>query len=748
MITISDAPSALEHLSLFQTTDALLDHLPVLVFYGPSTIGNSTNNSSRIQAHVYSLAGFQSFPRLTIAPTSPLYAAVKHLPLDQQGDEVSRGLAVSLLSYFAGLSKTVKDALRDRAAARRHDGQAPMMFDEMHAGDLASNLTEIEDSTDIAKYVENALAAQVVSWMDMHVVLPQDTIQRGVLQEEAGPVPLFDDDGLPLYHFGRYNSVVEQLGSPTFLPTSKIQRAPSRPTAHSRSKILSKDQKIALRRELCELIDTEKNYINKMHNLNKSVAVDFQHKSQSAAVLGLFPKSAIAILEVNDSFYNDIQAVVDATENEAIKDIEHSANADREPMQPISQSGRKDATGITEVAQRLLKWLPKFISPYRDYLRASSNFSTFIAQILADYASIASKHLQDIGEQRLRSALIEPVQRLPRYSLFIDNIIALLPRAHPALASLLKAKDLITDICALDAPTAGDNIRATRILKKIVQRWPEPFVPTGRLKAAVDAVVLGPPFVRDERTTTEVILVFATHIVILQKANEGALTARGIIAEVDRPSTSLNAIGSAGPGTSCGLTFLEAFPLADLNISESENSRSIRFTCLAKPALTYDSPSEFSYVARTIALFGPYDGKASKFVEEVIKARIEGIFIESVRESDRWALRSVNPTARGIGLISALSDGGPDDVASPNGKSCQIRVHIDGMDSTKEILDQCGGGKIAASISVSGSGEYHLKTESIGGTKFADDCTKDNIATVLIARGKPCGQCCDRAYVS
>ena len=747
MIPLSESPrpTCLHRLSLFYTTDALLDELPVLIFYGPSTVGNSTNNSSRIQAHVYSLAGFQSFPRLTVAPTSPLYAAVNHLPSEQQGDEISRGLAVSLLSYFAEVPTAVKNALRGRAAARRVDGPAPMMFDEMHAGDLASDLTEIEDSRDIANYLSAALAAQVLSWTDMHMVLPPGTVQRAISYDETEALPLFDDCGLPLYRYGQYSSLVDNLGMPTFLPTSKIQRAPSRPTVHSKSKVIVKDQKISLRRDLCELVDTERSFIDKMDDLVNSLAVNFKRKSQSASVLALFPESAASILEVNSSFYNDIQAILDETENEAIQDIEGSANSDTDSIHPFLRSGRRDPTGTTQIAKALLQWFPKFVSPYRDYLRASIDFSAAIGQIVGDNFSNASRHLQDIGEQHLRSTLIEPVQRLPRYSLLIDNMVNVLPRAHPALTSLLKAKDIITDICALDIPTAGDNTRVARVLRDLVKEWPTLFLPTGRLIAAVDIAELEPPYVLRDRTANEVLLLFAANVVILRKLGENALSARGVIAEVDRPSASFNTNRTPETSTNSGLTFVKTFSLVDLNLSESEDSTSMRLTFSTKSVSAYARSHEGSCVTKTIALLGSYEGKAPKLSEEIIKAKMEGLFVEGVRESDRWALRTIAPAAGGMGIVVALSDDGMRDMANPGKESCRIRVYLDGSISTKSYLEQHPCSTIAACITSSAAGGYHMEIEGVGGTRFTDDCSEDSVVAVLVARGEHISMSGDRA---
>ena len=736
MITLAAPPPALSssNLSLYYAQDALLDDLPVLVFYGPSTTGNSTQNSSRIQAHIYSLAGFQTFPRITVAPTSPLYVAVTHLPTEHQGDEVSRGLAVSLLSYFAGLPKALKASLRDRAAARRPNRAAPMMFDEMHAADVAATMIEVEDRQEIANYVTLALETQVLSWVDMDVFLPPGTIQRAQSSDGEDNTPLFDNDGLPLYHYGQYTSIIESLGSAAFLPTSKLQRAPSRSTAHGKSRILSKDHKIALRREMCELVDTESSYTGKLQDLVQFIAADFRQICRSELVNGLFPESLNRILETNQRFSEDVQAVLDETENEAIKDIEGNINSESEIGSPITQGRRRDPTGSLHLAKALLRWFPKFMGPYQDYLEASTNFSIIIGQVLADQSSAVSKHLHEFGEQRLRSALIEPVQRLPRYSLFIDNMVNLLPASHPSLPILLKARDIITDICALDTRLPGDSARSVKILRNIVANWPATFSPRGRLITAVDVLELNPPYATTGEGAAGIVLLFVDSIVLLQKIGNSSLSARGIIAETDRPTTSANAFLSSSLSLDRDIKFSGAYDLSQLRFSESESGHMIRMTLFGGTTSELDTSRHSQSFTKVFLMLGSYDSKAARFSEEVVKARIESRFPEAARDSGKWALRSINPSQGTLGVLIALLEEQPERMTIYTQGRCQIRLFVDVSQDRDSNLVQNHATEIAGSITTLGSGSYHLLIKSIDGTRFTDSCTSENLWSVLLRR--------------
>ena len=739
MITLSPPLPELsaDELSLYYAQDDLLEGLPVFVFYGPSTTGNSTQNSSRIQAHIYTLAGFHSFPRLTVAPTSPLYAAVNHLPSEQQGDEISRGLAVSLLSYFATLPKELKTTLRTRAASRRPNGMAPMMFDEMHAGDLAATMEELDQKLELTAYLTSALSTQTLSWVDMDVVLPEGTIRRATSDTSQEQEPLFDKDGLPLYHYGQYKSIIEALGSPAFLPTSKLQRAPSRPTVHNKSKTLSKDQKISLRREMCELVDTESNYISKINDLANSVAVEFRRNARSNICEALFPQALNHIVAVNESFYQDILSVLDETENDAIRDIEGGAGNETDLGSPVTQGRRRDPTGSTHFAKVLVRWFPKFMGPYQDYLRASIDFPEIIGQSIAGGSSAVPTFLQTFGEQRLRSALIEPVQRLPRYSLLIDNMISLLPSSHLALTSLLQARDIITEICNLETSTTADLTRSSRILRNLVADWPATLSFAGRLITAVDVTELYPPYVANGGGMMGLLLLFSDIIVLLQKIGENPLSARGVIAEVNRPTTSTNALLSSALILDKGLKFQAALDLTQLHIAESEDGQIVRLAVSRPIENTIGTTANKSHHStKVFSMLGPYLGKAARFSEEVAKARIEARFSESLRESGKWALRSISPAGGTLGVLISLYEARPDVTCVPTTGLCQVRLIVDGAETARQLVADVVGMRVAACITSCNSGVYRLDTEGADGTCFTDNCTSENLNTILLARRK------------
>ena len=747
MLTLSAPLPALltENIALYYTKDASLEDLPVIIFYGPSTTGNTTHNSSRIQAHIYSVAGFQSFARLTVAPTSPLYAAVHHLPTEKQGDEVHRGLAVSLLSYFAGVPKGTKACLKELVARRRHDRLAPAMFDEMHAGDLAASMIKVDDPKDTLEYVTSALSPQTLSWIDMDVKLPPGTIERVMSGDGPESTPSVGDDGLPLYRFGAFDPLIDSMGIPTFLPTSKLKRAPSRPTAHGRNSVLTKDQKVTLRRDMCELLDTEQRYVQKLDVLVHKTAKDFRQGTSGRVAeelnQRLFPVSLTRIFEVNAGFCEEIEDTLGSSEEEAIKDIE-GVLQDGNQSGSVAFKGRlRDITGATAFAKTLVNWLPRFKAPYQEYMRLSTNLSSVLNEALRSDMPTAS-HVQAIGEQHLRSLLIEPVQRLPRYSLLIDSMISALPSSHSAMTSLFKAKDLVTDICALDGEGSADTSHALSRLRELVDHWPSSPCPKGRIIAAVDVCELLPPFSESLGGQPGLLLLFSDCLILLSKITSHALSARGLLAEIERPATRSS---SLTVDQDRALAFAANFSLCEALTSESENGRLLWLAGFGDRLLGRTDSNVQSVInpacVKVLLLQSAYEGKAARLSEDIAKARIEGRFPEALRDSDKWSLRTIQPSSDGLGLLAAVfEDPSKEGMAVSEIKS-RICMHIGGSETTKSLLNTDPNLDIAISVSLLENRNYRLDFRTSENTTSTDVATAEDAPLVLSKRRK-CTKTC------
>lgn len=751
-------------LTLFSGNDVLLTGTPILVFHGSSTTTNSTQNSSRIQVHIVSAAGVQSYPRITISPNSSFYAAVNFLPRDKQGDEVYRGLAFALFKYFKELPEAAKSSLVLQSAASgnvagavnrgKRPGSAPSLFAEQHAADLASSMVRVENAPQVMIDLESALRSQNINHVDVDLVLPPGSIAPFEATDEAELDDVDEDDLLPdptLRQYGVYARLVRLFGTVGFLPTSKLRRAPSKPSSLSRSRSFVKEQKVALRRDLSELIDTEERYVVKMHDLVNNLAVTFRQKSQARHVESsspstqelerLFPPSLDHILEINSAFLAAARQVMDDSEEDAMRDLESSETGSTGSRHGAA-SRVKDPTGALALSRVLLEYFPQFEAPYQQYMRASQEFPQIISRFTKQPSSF-SQRVQQTGEQKLRSAIIEPVQRIPRYSLFIDNIIGHLPFNHPAIQPMLKARDIITQICSLDDD--GDTSQVVNRLRNLVEAWPTSFYPKGRLITAVDFVELVPPYHINSSTTSNpiregMLLLFADCVTILRKSRDCNISARGLMAEVDKPSaTTLIAPLQAAAGGHkhvYALGFSGWHVLGDTRFTMSDDGSSIWMSSshdLKDPFNGRDRSQAAS--VRQLYLQTNYDGKALKLTEEITKARIEGRFSEAERETDRWSLRQVK-TSTGLSLHTAVFSEGIDTLMEGRREPCSLRVVIDHAKGTKGAPVGHYGVEIVANVTTMVEGErYRLEVVGLHNKVFIDEVIIEHLLPILSKRG-------------
>ena len=643
-------------LSLFYATDRSLGDLPVLVFYGASTTVNSTLNNSRIQVHVYSLAGFRSFPRVTIAPTSALYTPVNHLPTELQGDEVYRGLAIGLLSYFKSIPTAKASALKDLAARNHVRHASAGIFNEIHAAQLAAQMADSCLASEIAESLKIPSLPQTSPWVDLDVIVPAGIIRKFSRRDGEVASDSIDEshDVDPLLS-SSYRTMIETFGEPAILSGGKLKRGSSRSQDAARSKSFTKEQKIFLRREMCEFVDTEAHYVERICDLVESIAPSFAKEIAPKDWRLLFPGCNQTMLDLHRRFHKEIQLVLDSTEGDAIKDID-DVDVEALPLFNITQGRKRDFTGATLFAKALMRCFPDFKSPYQDYLRASSRFSPLIAQLSNDISTGFPDRLREMGEQRLRSALIEPVQRLPRYGLLIHNMIERLPASHPAITPLTKAREMVTDICTLNNIEDEEMMNIGGVIRGEISGWPSSLNPQGHLITAVDVLELDPPFSSTSQRRPMMLLVFPGRIVLLRKHGGQAIPARNMTARYNFSTSARNPLGdfaTTPPGES-DLRFDTALDLANVALTHSPEGGYFHLCELPLPGA---SPHELlRRWTRHFLMENSHPGRVAQLAEEVAKARIQARYPSEVVENDRRLFREVDATESHVGLIAAFSE--------------------------------------------------------------------------------------------
>ncbi|EME40956.1 hypothetical protein DOTSEDRAFT_74495, partial [Dothistroma septosporum NZE10] len=710
MATVVPGPPALSgELALFHTTDPLLGNSPVLVFHGPATTIGAT--SSRIQVHVLTPAGLGSYSRLSVSPNSPFYSAVSNLPREEQGDEVCRGLAFGLKKYFSELPEAVRIAW----CAQVKTPSPGALFGDDHIAILATRMARIENVDDVIENVSDAFCEQRLSWLDVDVVLPPGAIKdQPERSDSAGPGDL-EDDELLKQKFGRYSDLIASFGDVAFLPTSRVKRAPSKANAIGRSLTFAKHQKEVARKELSELLNTEENYVSRLgelQGLSETVGADLKATHQQR-LSEVFAPTIGQILEVNAKFLTALRNAVEATETAVEEDIDDSHDvevaASHQTPEPAS-----DLQGIAQVALCLCEWFPKFADCYKEYLSAHAQASQVLRAILRSGDSLASE-LQDVGEQKVISLLIEPVQRLPRYNLYIDGITKHLPAKHPALKLMLRARDIITEICAENE--GSETAAVVERLRSRTVGWPADINITGRLVTGADYVELMPPYaVKGCDGPRGVLLLFTDGIIVLEKSGNSRTNARALLTELESGSLPTRSVESL-PDTAGDLQFIRRLQLDAVQCTEGHDGHTLQlltFFELAMGALASREP--ILDTCQIVRLEASYESRVSRFIEEVLKARVESRFSEAERESLRWELRATDPASDSLGLFGAVFDDSNDIHLNARLGQATVRIVID--TERHDNKPQAGQGCLRTVVNLSPGRDalWRLAIDSIDGT--------------------------------
>ena len=144
------------------------------------------------------------------------------------------------------------------------------------------------------------------------------------------------------------------------------------------------------------------------------------------------------------TFLDEVRDVLDKTDESAMACFA-SAGTD------TNQS--KDPLGAHAFAKVLLNHFPKFLVPYREYLDVHSRISSNLSHYLKEGT---------YSVQQVPSLLMEPAQRISRYSLYIDSMTPNLGLTASITAKTFeRARRIIAEICDMEpaASTILDSLR-------------------------------------------------------------------------------------------------------------------------------------------------------------------------------------------------------------------------------------------------------------------------------------------------
>ncbi|KAI0340771.1 hypothetical protein BDW22DRAFT_348171 [Trametopsis cervina] len=259
---------------------------------------------------------------------------------------------------------------------------------------------------------------------------------------------------------GRKRATTLSSGSST--PTASISfdiQIPTGPFSRKRANTISDPTGDTIN----ELVATERTYVGRLKCLKDDYADPLRKFSRSKETAILAPYQAKTlfanidqILPVNEAFLADLEKMVSPDNHEF--------------------------GGIGDVALKHFKFLKGFENYKQYYAKreeaqaiferearktSGTGFSAFIDRI--KYAN-APDNRNRVG---LRELLMEPVQRIPRYTLLFRQIIKQMPAHDPQRAKLIEADELASRIASAEIDEQTKRARTMYCLKASIEDFPD-----------------------------------------------------------------------------------------------------------------------------------------------------------------------------------------------------------------------------------------------------------------------------------
>ncbi|KAK6363406.1 hypothetical protein TWF730_000837 [Orbilia blumenaviensis] len=549
----------------------------VVIFFLPYS-----GTSSRVDAHIYTACGFISYSRMTVDPSSAVYQAVNFMPIEKTESEIYRALAFALCRYFVELTVGVKGTASATAKVAR--AAKPEPFSAAHAGELAAKLVRIEDDLAISSILA-ALTPRYIPSIDIDLVLPQP----GTFQSS------------------KYQRLLQFMGD-VHKQDTNLKRRPSRVERTRPKSIVSLPQsnpeKVAIK--LQELLDTEVNYIEKLQKVLADVVKPERRIAEGAeapepnetTLARLFPSYLDEICQLNSKFLNELTKAMD------------------------------DDDGVNGVAEVFLRHFPNFHNPYSHYIALNPASSGLIGELMRGGTAF-SQRMAGYGEQYLKSTLMEPIQRLPRYTLIIDGVINNIAVTSPVATKLIEARDIVSKTCEMQSAPAQERAQTINRLSNLISGWPTNFKPGGPLVTAVDLTEVAAPYTDAAERTNVIILVFTDSIAFINRPSVGSMKAQGVLTEITVPSSIQNSFRR----DAADLHFAGCTSLKYNRYSTSDHGRAMWITLTKDLEEVYDM-RESAVGMKKFLPSGPWEGKANELVEEIIQAQLQS---KSRVQEIRWS---------------------------------------------------------------------------------------------------------------
>ncbi|KAK6356155.1 hypothetical protein TWF718_000527 [Orbilia javanica] len=640
----------------------------IVIFFLPYS-----GTSSRVDAHIYTACGFVSYSRMTVDPSSAVYQAVNFMPIEKTESEIYRALAFALCRYFVELTVGIKGTASATAKVAR--SAKPEPFSAAHAGELAAKLVRIEDDHAISSILA-ALTPRYIPSIDIDLVLPQP----GTFQ------------------LSKYQRLLQFMGD-VHKQDTNLKRRPSRVERTRPKSIVSLPQsnpeKVAIK--LQELLDTEVNYIEKLHKVLADVVKPERQFAEGAeapepneaTLARLFPSYLDEIYQLNSKFLDELTKAMD--------------NDD----------------GVAGVAEVFLRHFPNFHNPYSHYIALNPASSGLIGELMRGGTAF-SQRMAGYGEQYLKSTLMEPIQRLPRYTLIIDGVLNNIAVTSPVASRFIEARDIVSKTCEMQSAPAQERAQTISRLSNLISGWPTNFKPEGPLVTAVDLTEVAAPYTDAAEKTNVIILVFTDSIAFINRPSTGSMKAQGVLTEITMPPSIQNSFRR----DAADLHFAGCTSLKYNRYSTSDYGRALWITLTKDLEEVYDM-RESAVGMKKFLPSGPWEGKANELVEEIIQAQLQS---KSRVQEIRWSGNS-NSKFDALELWTSVYEPRNYELEkSPSRALIQMGVETPSFDIRTKTPE------ISATMNFVNSGKIRIDILDMGKIAFTETVGELDILTVITKR--------------
>ncbi|KTW26644.1 hypothetical protein T552_02653 [Pneumocystis carinii B80] len=438
---------------------------------GLVVVSVAVDKFNMIHSHVFTCCGPLSLPLISPKNQEELSVVISHLPHASRSQSF-QVIAMVILQYFTFIPLHIKkEVLRQyNYLKNEEDQERRIAFDEMHAGDIAGHCKLLKLS-DISSVLCSMLQRRKMVSFNIDIILPDNP--------EATPL------------FSKLQGMTRDEEKPEDLPFENKKIVPG--SMIDNYKEYDK-KRLSI---LDEILQTEKNYINRLRHLvlDYVLPLKTQAKSSKNPPLGLydinriFPVSLNDIISLNSAFLQDF--------------IQAKTEMDK--------------------ANSFVTHFSRFKKTYAKYLELSVDFESLLRHNLRN-----PKFRNFVDNQKykaeknisVRELIMEPVQRIPRYSLFLENIILYTHPKSPALASFQKALAIIKEIAQMKVMEAEKRSKLFQKLMSYISGFPAELISNSRyFITAVDVIEILPPFLNSSGRLFYTLLLFSDCLAILKKTS-------------------------------------------------------------------------------------------------------------------------------------------------------------------------------------------------------------------------------------